>query len=136
MKNITISVREAESLLGYISELIEAIDVENEEIGNFIDEGYTDFVQPLVDLVEAAKKEPNENNSKWAEVLNDFADLEEGKSYIDAWLTDDPNEDGQVIAKIDIKTLEVEYLDEDAKTDPYAQDIIAEAIEMLKANGY
>ena len=46
------------------------------------------------------------------------------------------NEDGQVIAKIDIKTLEVEYLDEDAKTDPYAQDIIAEAIEMLKANGY
>ena len=92
MKQIMVNVNDAEGLLEYISELIEAIDVENEEICNFIDEGYTNFVQPLVDLVEAAKKEPNENGSKWAEILNDFADLEEGKSYIDAWLTDNPNE--------------------------------------------
>ena len=32
-----------------------------------------------------------------------------------------PNEEGSVIAKIDLATYEVEYLDERAKRDPYAQ---------------
>lgn len=69
--------------------------------------------------------------SKWAEIRNDFFD--DNKMFIDAWLTDDDNEEGVVIAKIDVNTKEIEYLDEDAKTDSYAQEIINESlIELCK----
>lgn len=43
-----------------------------------------------------------------------------------------PNEEGSVIAKIDLTTYEVEYLDERAKRDPYAQEMIRETISDLK----
>ena len=65
---------------------------------------------------------------KWAEIRADHFDEEEGLQYIDAWLTGDDNEEGKVIAKINLETKEVEYLDEDAKTDPYAQEVINEIL--------
>ena len=46
--------------------------------------------------------------------------------------TKNPNEEGSVIAKIDLTTYEVEYLDERAKRDPYAQEMIRETISDLK----
>lgn len=46
------------------------------------------------------------------------------KWFIDAWKTDDYCEKGSVIAKIDLYTGTVEYLDADAKTDEYAQEEI------------
>lgn len=64
--------------------------------------------------------------SKWVEIRNNFE--EEGKIYIDAWKTCSDDEEGKVIAKVDRKTKEVEYLDETAKTDSYAQSIIKETI--------
>lgn len=64
--------------------------------------------------------------SKWAEIRNDY--FEDNKLFIDAWLTDDGDEEGNVIAKIDVDTKEIEYLDEDAKTDEYAQEIINESL--------
>lgn len=70
--------------------------------------------------------------SKWAEIRSDYYDDEEEKQYIDAWLTDDNNEDGKVIAKINLATKEVEYLDSDARYDEYAQEVISEVLE----NGY
>ena len=66
--------------------------------------------------------------SKWSEIRNDYCDEEEGKVCIDAWKTDLDVEEGTVIAKIDYKTKEVEYLDEHAKTDLYAQEIINETL--------
>ena len=69
------------------------------------------------------------NMSKWSEIRIDFFDTEENKWSVDAWETDDDNEEGSVIAKIDPKTKCVEYLDEDARTDSYAQEEIKEFLE-------
>lgn len=49
--------------------------------------------------------------------------------FVDAWRTDDENEEGTVIAKLDLADGTVEYLDEDAKTDEYAQEVIKEMLE-------
>lgn len=48
--------------------------------------------------------------SKWAEIRCNFYDDEEEKWLVDAWLTDDDNEEGTVITKIDLATKTVEYL--------------------------
>lgn len=69
--------------------------------------------------------------SIWSEIRNDFMDEDEGKFYIDAFLTPDDNEEGKVIAKVNVNTLEVEYLDDRAKTDAYALEMIAEILEDL-----
>ena len=61
--------------------------------------------------------------SKWSEIRIDFFDTEENKWSVDAWETDDDDEEGSVIAKIDLDTGPVEYLD------VYAQEEIK---EMLK----
>ena len=67
--------------------------------------------------------------SKWSEIRINFFDEEEKKWYVDAWLTDDANEEGTVIAKIDLYTGIVEYLDKDAKIDEYAQKEIREFLK-------
>lgn len=67
--------------------------------------------------------------SKWREIRCDFFNEEEEKYYVDAWRTDDDNEEGTVIAKLDLADGTVEYLDEDAKTDEYAQAVIKEMLE-------
>ena len=46
---ITIEKAKAWELVEYINALLEAIDVENEEILDYIDEGYDDFVKPIID---------------------------------------------------------------------------------------
>lgn len=74
--------------------------------------------------------------SKWSEIRNDFCNEEERKVFIDAWTTIDDNEEGKVIAKVDYKTKEIEYLDADAKTDKYAQEIIAETLKQIDNDDY
>ena len=74
--------------------------------------------------------------SKYAEIRNDFFDEEENKIYIDAWFTDDDNEEGVVIAKVDMTTKAVEYIDEDARKDSYAHEIIKETIDYIKMEEY
>ena len=66
----------------------------------------------------------------WGEIRNDFED-DNGIVHIDAWVTADDNEAGTVIAKIDLNTGKVEYLDDRAKTDNYAQEMITEIKEQL-----
>jgi hypothetical protein len=67
------------------------------------------------------------NQSIWSEIRNDFED--EGIVNIDAWLTDDDMEGGTVITKVNVQTKEVEYLDDRAKTDVYAQEMIQEILD-------
>jgi hypothetical protein len=74
--------------------------------------------------------------SKYAEIRNDFYDEQEQKVYIDAWFTDDDNEEGTVIAKVNYKTKEVEYLDDNAKTDKYAQAVINETLKDIDDGDY
>ena len=70
--------------------------------------------------------------SKWREIRCDFFNEEEERYYVDAWKTGNDNEEGKVIAKIDLANGTVEYLDEDARTDEDAQVVINEFLE----NGY
>lgn len=69
--------------------------------------------------------------SKWAEIRNDFVCEDSNKVYIDAWLTEDDNEEGTVIARIDMDTKNIEYFDDNARTDDYAQEVIRETIAEL-----
>ena len=70
--------------------------------------------------------------SKWSEIRCNYFDEEEEKYIVDAWKTCDDNEEGLAIAKIDLADKTVVYLDEDAKTDEYAQAVIREMLQ----NGY
>lgn len=65
----------------------------------------------------------------WSEIRSDFED--EGYIHIDAWKTGNDNEDGKVIAKVRISDNKVTYLDERAKTDKYAQEVINECFNRL-----
>jgi len=67
--------------------------------------------------------------SKWSEIRSNYFDDEEGVQTVDAWLTDKDNEEGEVIAKIHLDTKTVDYLDPDAETDEYAQEVINEVLE-------
>ena len=67
--------------------------------------------------------------SKYGEVRNDYYDEKESKVYIDAWFTYDDNEEGIVVAKVNYKTRDVEYLDEVARTDEYVQEVINETLD-------
>ena len=61
--------------------------------------------------------------SIWKEIKCVHFDEEEQKWFVDAWLTDGGLEGGKVIAKVDLQC-NVEYIDERAKADAYAQDVI------------
>lgn len=74
--------------------------------------------------------------SKWAEIRNDYCDEEEEKVYIDAWKTCNDNEEGKIIAKVDYKTKEIQYLNEAAKTDDYAQEVIIETLNRIDNGDY
>jgi hypothetical protein len=67
--------------------------------------------------------------SIWGEIRNDFNDEDKGIAHIDAYLTDDDNEEGRILATINTNTGDVHYYDERAKTDSYAQEMIAEILE-------
>lgn len=74
--------------------------------------------------------------SKWAEIRNNFCNEEDGKVFVDAWETDADDEEGTVIAKVDYKTKEIEYLDDDAENDEYAQEIIKEILDSIDNGNY
>lgn len=74
--------------------------------------------------------------SWWAEIAIDLYDESEGKVYLCGWETEDEDEDGEIIVKIDYKTKEVEYLDEIAKTDHYAQKVIGEVFKKIDNGDY
>ena len=71
-------------------------------------------------------------NSIWSEIRSAYQ--EDEFIYIDGYLTDDDMENGNVIAKVNVHTLEVIYNDERAKTDEYAQSIINETIKQYSNN--
>jgi hypothetical protein len=72
-----------------------------------------------------------EKQNIWSEVKADHTDEETGITSVDAFLTEDENEGGNVIATID-DFGNVTYLDERAKTDEYAQEIIQEKIREIE----
>lgn len=71
----------------------------------------------------------DQNESIWRGIDLDY--ICEEIIYVDAWLTDDDNEEGKTIAKV-YPNSTVEYIDERAKTDKYAQEVINEVISKKK----
>ena len=67
----------------------------------------------------------------WKEIISDYTDEDENNICIDGYKTFDPMESGEVIAKIDILTKEVKYLNSAAKYDKYAQEKIEQVINEL-----
>jgi len=78
---------------------------------------------------ELGKEDKEPIGSPWSEIHNDFED--EGIVSIDAWTTADDNEGGSVIAHVNTKTGVVEYHDERAKTDSFAQEAIQEVLNKI-----
>ena len=68
--------------------------------------------------------------SKYKEVKINFYNEEEKKWFVDAWKTNRDNEEGQVIAKIDLAG-NIEYLDANAQKDTLAQQKIREFLTMM-----
>lgn len=62
----------------------------------------------------------------WSEIRNDYED--DGIVNIDAWNSPDDNEMGTVIAKVHSHG-KVEYIDQRARRDRYAQEMIIEAVQ-------
>lgn len=58
----------------------------------------------------------------WRELRDDYED--DDFVHIDAWETEDGDEQGKVIAKINMHTAEVTYLDDRARVDANAQELI------------
>lgn len=65
----------------------------------------------------------------WSEIRSSFYNEEEGRVYIDAWETNKDDEEGEVIAKVDVKTKNIEYLNKTAITDAYAQETIKKVMD-------
>jgi hypothetical protein len=68
----------------------------------------------------------------WSEIRSGFED--EGVLYIDAWVSPDDNEEGKVIATINLETGRVSYRDDRAKTDAYAQEVISLALQTIASS--
>jgi len=65
----------------------------------------------------------------WSEIRSEFED--EGVLFIDAWVSPDDDEEGKVIATVNLETGVVSYRDERAKTDKYAQEVISLALQNI-----
>jgi hypothetical protein len=112
----------------YEAELSYFVECEDEN-----GEIYYDILKESYLEEETRKYVPN-NRPIWSELRNDFRD-DNGIIFIDAWLTNDGDEEGKVIAKIyknEQDEVNVEYLDKRAKVDFYAQEIIQESMKKLK----
>ena len=73
----------------------------------------------------------NSSESKFDEVRSNYYNEEEHATYIDAWETDDPNEDGIVVAKV-FDDSRVEYLVKGFENDPLIAGEIASVLERVK----
>lgn len=77
------------------------------------------------------KEECSFMKSQYREIRSNFIDYDKNIMYIDAWRTASSNEEGKVIAKINLANSEVEYVDEKAKTDAYTQTVIRRVLHAM-----
>ena len=73
--------------------------------------------------------------SKWSEIRSNYFETETGCVYIDAWKMDDDNKEGKTIAKVNVFTKEVEYLDHTAFADLYAGEVIFDVLKEYENYG-
>ena len=106
----------------------------------------TPVIQELISLLKEDSKQTHEvwswlwslseigankaKESKWSDIHIDFFDDIKQAYAVDAWEAN--MDEGTVIAYVHLDSKEVEYIDPDAKVDPYSQKMIKEFLE----NGY
>jgi len=84
------------------------------------------------------------NNNYWSEIKADFDELDGFESgddiikciSVDAWKTDDPDEEGLVIAKVILTKSGdsgVVYIDNVARSNDRAQEVIKDILRKIKA---
>ena len=69
------------------------------------------------------------NENIWSEIHSDYE--ENNDIFIDAWSTDDDNESGSTIATINKLTKNIVYIDDRAKTNEFAQEVINDVLLSL-----
>jgi hypothetical protein len=88
-------------------------------------------------LIIVGKATPEQRESFWGEIRSNFVDKgldSDAITYIDAWQTPDDNEEGTVIATVNMRTGETKYIDVRAKKDNYAQEVIAEILRDIASD--
>ena len=91
------------------------------------------YVERRADKADITRKNKlAKGGAIWVEIRDDFE--EDGVTYIDAFTTSDDNEEGKVIAKVKSNG-EVTYLDDRAKTDSLAQEVINDVKKRKKEDG-
>lgn len=70
----------------------------------------------------------------YSELRNDFVD--DGKVHIDGWKSDDDNEQGKVLAVIDLESQRVEFKDEEAQQSAQVHQFVKETIDQIKKGEY
>ena len=68
---------------------------------------------------------------EYAEVKCDYNN-DEGFWTVDAWMTDELNESGKVIAAIEENTGNVFYIEQEARYSKLAQEVINEKVKEIK----
>ena len=110
MEKITIDKRLLQGLIGYVHTLQDAIDVEDEEILNEINDGYESFVKPLLDIAYDSNAENEENDERviakqvdiqdFKESLEDIYDVDIAK-FSDKEINEMFDELGEILANND-----------------------------------
>ena len=69
--------------------------------------------------------------TQFTEIRCTFFEEETGLYYLDAWRTEDGDEEGTVVATINSKTFEVKYTQEEYKNDDYVLSAVKEKLQEI-----
>jgi len=70
------------------------------------------------------------NENVWSEIK--VTEFDDDIICVDGYISEDENEQGSVIAQINVNTKQIAYFNEKAKYNKYAQEIIREELELIK----
>lgn len=73
--------------------------------------------------------------TEWANVQKHYVE-EEDTIYIVGWRTEDKNEKGKILARINVSKKELEYFDPNADLDGFAQAMIILALHDIETGKY
>lgn len=76
-------------------------------------------------------KENEKTDCHWSEIRNNYVD-DDNICYIDAWMTCDDNEEGTVVAYVDMNTAKVIFRNPLAIHDTMVREAIAEVVDIVK----
>lgn len=110
-------------------ELINSYDMDEQEAKEAAKSAYDLYCEG--DGKNTNTENEDDTESFWYEIRNSYVD-DDNICYIDAWESSNDNEEGAIIAYVDMNTGKVIYVNPLAMKDNYAQSIINETIADAK----